>query len=157
MSFGAFTNETLQVGMEKNLQWAMEREFHRQGGFQVTKAGEGVLSVTIRQFDIRPVAFARRDQVFSYEITMVLNLIFTDRATGEVLWRATGMRQIEEYSASPQVMVTTSPDFQQGTLNPEDLSELTQIQFSEAQERIAVDRLFEAAAREVHLRLTEDF
>ncbi len=157
MSFGVFTNETLQVGMEKDLQWALEREFRRQGGFQITEAGEGVLDVTIRQFDIRPVSFTRRDQVFAYEITMDLDLIFTDRTTGEVLWRVTGVRGTEEYSATPQVIVTTSPDFLQGTLNPEDLSDLTQIQFSQAQERIAVDRLFDEVAREVHLRLTEDF
>lgn len=157
MSFGVFTSETLEVGIEKDLQWAMEREFRRQGGFQVTEAGEGVLDVTIRQFDIRPVAFSRRDQVFAYEVAVVLDLTLTDRATGEVLWQATGVRETEEYSATPQVVVTTSPDFQRRTLNPEDLSGLTQIQFSEAQEQIAVDRLFEVVAREVHLRLTEDF
>jgi len=157
MSFGAFTNETLEPGMEKDLQWAMEREFRRQGGFQVTETGEAVLDVAIREVDIRPVAFNRRDQVFAYEIAMVLDLTLLDRASGKVLWQATRVRETEEYSTTRQVIVTTSPDFQQGTLNPEDLSSLTQIQFSETQKRIAVDRLFEAVAREVHLRLTQDF
>jgi hypothetical protein len=157
MSFGVFTNETLEVGMEKDLQWALENEFHQQGGFQVTEAGEGVLDVTIRQLDIRPVSFSRRDQVFAYEVTMVLDLTLTDRTTGEMLWQASEIRETEEYSATRQVIVTTSPDFQRGTLNPEDLSGLTQIQFSEARERIAVDRLFKAVAREIHFRLTEDF
>ena len=157
MSFGAFANETLEVGIEKDLLWALEREFRRQGGFQLTEAGEGVLDVTIQELDVRPVAFTRRDQVFKYEVAVVLDATLTDRATGKVLWQAAGLRETEEYSATPQVEVTTSPDFQRGTLNPGDLSGLTQIQFSEAQERIAVDRLFEAVAREVSLRLTMDF
>ena len=157
MSLGVFTNETLEPGMEKDLQWAMEREFRRQGGFQVTETGEAVLDVAIREFDIQPIAFDRRDRVFAYQIAMVLDLTLVDRSSGKVLWQATRLRETEEYSTTRQVIVTTSPDFQQGTLNPEDLSSLTQIQLEEGQERIAVDRLFEAMAREVHLRLTQDF
>ena len=157
MNFGAFTNESREVGMEKDLLWAMEREFRRQGGFQVTEAGEGVLDVTIQELDIRPVAFSRMDQVLKYLVAVVLDATLTDRATGKILWQATGLRETGEYSATPQVEVTTSPDFQRGTLNPGDLNSLTQIQFSEAQERTAVSHLFEAVAREVHLRLTEDF
>jgi hypothetical protein len=63
----------------------------------------------------------------------------------------------QDYSAIPQVVVTTSPEFLQGTLNPEDLPGLTDIQFSEAQRRLAIERLFATAAREVYFRLGDNF
>jgi len=53
--------------------------------------------------------------------------------------------------------VTTSPKFLQGTLNPQDLPGLTDIQFSETQRRLATARLFQTAAREVYFRLGENF
>jgi hypothetical protein len=55
------------------------------------------------------------------------------------------------------VVVPSSPEFQQGTLNPEDLRGLTDIQFSETQKQTAMERLFTAAAREVVVRLSENF
>jgi hypothetical protein len=67
------------------------------------------------------------------------------------------MRVAFDYSAVSQVVVTTSPEFQQGTLNPEDLPGLTDIQFSETQRHAAMERLFTAAAREVVVRLSDNF
>jgi hypothetical protein len=115
------------------------------------------LEVTIRDLDVRPVAFDRRDRVLNYEIARVLDLRLTRRSTGEVIWSATGLRETEEYSAIPQVLVTTSPEFQKETLNREDLRSLQHIQFSEGQERIALGRLFESVAKETYLRMTENF
>ena len=157
LSFGAVTNETEEVGVERDLRWAMEREFLRQGGFALSDAGDGVLEATIRELDIRPVAFDHLDQVFKYEMALVLDFTLTERSTGEVVWRATGVRETEEYSATPQVLVTTSPEFQRGTLDPGDLRSLHHVQFSEAQERAAIGRLFESMARDAYLRMTEDF
>jgi hypothetical protein len=84
-------------------------------------------------------------------------VILTHRETGQTLWQANNLRVTSDYSAVPQVVVTTSPEFQQGTLNPEDLQGLTDIQFSETQKRTAIERLFTAAAREVYFRLSENF
>jgi hypothetical protein len=150
-------NQTLETGSEKELQWALEREFRTRGGVTVTDEGEGVLSVTMRQFDLRPLSFDRRDQVLEYEVVLLLDVILTHRETGQTLWQANNLRVASDYSAIPQVVVTSSPEFQQGTLNPEDLSGLTDIQFSETQKRLAIERLFAAAAREVYFRLSENF
>jgi outer membrane lipopolysaccharide assembly protein LptE/RlpB len=155
--FAEFTNATLEVGVEKELQWALEREFRNRGGVTVADDGDGVVSVTLRQLDLRPLSLDSRDQVLEYEIAMVFDVNLVHRESGQVLWQATNLRVTEDYSAIPQVVVTTSPKFLQGNLNPEDLGGLTDIQFSEAQRRLAVERLFAAAAREVYLRLGENF
>jgi hypothetical protein len=157
VSFAEFDNETLEVGVEKELRWALEREFRNRGGGIVTEGGEGVLNLTLRRFDLRPLSFDRRDQVLEYELALVLDVSLTHRDTGQLLWQANDLRVAEDYSAIPQVVVTTTPEFLQGTLNPEDLSGLTDIQFSETQRRLAVERLFTTAAREVYFRLGENF
>ena len=157
VSVAEVDNLTLETGSEKELQWALEREFRGRGGVTVTDEGEGVLNVTMRQLDLRPLSFDSRDQVLEYEVILLLDVTLTHRDTGQTLWRANDLRVVSDYSAVPQVVVTTSPEFQQGTLNPEDLGGLTDIQFSETQKRSAIEQLFAAAAREVYFRLSENF
>ena len=155
--FAEIENETLEVGTEKELQWALEREFHNHGGVTVAEEGEGVLNVTMRQLDLRPLSVDSKDQVLEYQAVLALDVSLTQRDTGKILWQANNLRVTTDYSAVPQVVVTTSPEFLQGTLNPEDLSGLTDVQFSESQRRLAVERLFATAAREVYFRLRENF
>ncbi|NOT57187.1 MAG: hypothetical protein HOP18_21505 [Deltaproteobacteria bacterium] len=157
VSVAEIDNQTLETGSEKELQWALEREFRNRGGVTVTDEGEGILSVTMRQLDLRPLSFDSRDQVLEYEVTLLLDVVLTHRETGQTLWQANNMRVASDYSAVPQVVVTTSPEFQQGTLNPEDLRGLTDIQFSETQKQTAMEKLFLAAAREVVFRLNDNF
>jgi outer membrane lipopolysaccharide assembly protein LptE/RlpB len=157
VSFAEFDNYTLEPGVEKELQWAIEREFRTHGNIQVTEPGEGVVHVTLQRLDLRPYSFDRRAQVLEYELLLVLNIQLTHRASGQVVWQADNLQVTEYYSAIPQVVVTTSPEFLQGTLDPEDLPGLTDTQFSETQRRLAVERLFTTAAREVYFRLGENF
>ena len=157
VKFAEIENETLEVGTEKELQWALEREFHNHGGITVAEEGEGVLNVTMRQIDLRPLSVDSKDQVLEYQVVLLLDANLTHRDTGQILWQANNLRVTTNYSAVPQVVVTTSPEFLQGTLNPEDLPGLTDIQFSESQRRLAVERLFADAAREVYFRMRENF
>ena len=157
VSFAEFSNRTLETGVEKELQWAMEREFRTRWNIRVTDTGEGVISAQLQTLELRPFSFDRRDQVLEYEMILALDVQFTDRGSGKVLWQADNLQVTEYYSAIPQVLVTTSPEFLQGTLDPSDLPGLTDVQFSETQRRLAVGRLFTAAAREVSFRLGDNF
>ncbi len=157
VSFAEFSNHTLETGVEKELQWAIEREFRTRRNLRVTDTGEGVVSVQLQRLDLRPFSFDRRDQVLEYEMVLALDIQLTDRGSGKVLWQANDLQVTEYYSAIPQVLVTTSPEFLQGTLDPGDLPGLTDVQFSETQRRLTITRLFAAAAREVYFRLGDNF
>jgi len=157
ISLAEIDNETLEVGTEKQLQWALEQEFRKRGSTIVEEEGEGILNVTMRQIDIRPLSFDSQDQVLEYQVILLLDVQLTHRETGKLLWQANNMRLTTDYEAVPQVVVTTSPQFLQGNLNPEDLPGLTDIQFSETQRRAAVERIFTIAAQEVYLRMSENF
>jgi len=67
------------------------------------------------------------------------------------------MRQTDEYSATAQVVVTSSEQFQQGTLDAVDLPKFTQVQLADSQGRIAMDRLFRDMARDAYALMTEGF
>ena len=157
VSFAEFGNQTLEPGVEKELQWAFEREFRNHGGITIAKQGEGILNVTLNTIHFRPLAFDRRDQVLEYEAALAFDISLTHRDTGDVLWQENNIRIAEDYSAIPQVVVTTSPEFLQGRLDPKDLPGLTDIQFAETQRRLALERLFKEAAREAYFRIGENF
>ncbi len=118
VSFAEFENETLEPGVEKELQWAFEREFRNHAGITIAKQGEGILNVTLNDIHFRPLTFDQRDQVLEYEAALAFDISLTHRDTGNVLWQQNNIRIAEDYSAIPQVVVTTSPEFLQGTLDP---------------------------------------
>lgn len=157
VSFAEFGNNTLSVGVERELQWALEREFRTHGGVTIVENGEGIITGTLHQLDLRPLSFDDKDQVLEYQLVLVFDVNLTQRDTGQVLWQADNIQVVEDYSATPEVVVTTSPKFLEGTLNPGDLPGFTDIQFSETQRQLATARLLKTAAREVYFRLGEDF
>lgn len=157
IGFAAFANHTPETGREKELQWAFEREFRTRSGIRVSEAGRGVVSATLRLLESRPASRDRRSQALEHELVLELDVRLTERGSDKVLWQANGIRVTEYYSAVPQVLVTTSPEFLQGRLDAGDIAGFTDVQFSETQRRLARERLFAAAAREVALRLGDDF
>lgn len=157
VGFAAFANHTPETGREKELQWAFEREFRTRGGIRVSDVGRGIVSATLRRLESRPASRDRRSQALEHELVLELDVRLTERGSGRVLWQANGIRVIEYYSAVPQVLVTTSPEFLQGRVDAGDIAGFTDVQFSETQRRLARERLFAAAAREVALRLGDDF
>jgi len=157
VSFAEIENNTLEVGIEKEFQWALEREFRTRGGLTIAEDGEGVFNIVVHRLDLHPLSFDQKDEVLEYEVAMVFDVSLTDRDSGQVLWQLSGLRVASPYNAIPQVVVTSSPEFQRGTINPQDLRGFTEIQFSEAQRRAATERLFAAAAREVYSRLGDNF
>ncbi len=157
VNFADIENNTLEVGIEKEFQWALEREFRTRGGLTIAEDGEGVFNIVVHRLDLRPLSFDQKDVVLEYEVAMVFDVSLTDRDSGDVIWKLPGLRVTSPYNAIPQVVVTSSPEFQRGTINPQDLRGFTEIQFSEAQRRAATERLFATAAREVYSRLGDNF
>ena len=157
ISFAEFENHTPEAGIEKELRWAFEREFRTYGGLRVSDRGEGILHVRLTDIYFRARTFDRRDQVLEYEAALAFDMQLTHRDSGEVLWQAKGIQVVEEASSVPRVAVTTSPNFLQGTLDPQDLSGFTDIQFAETQRRISLERLIREAAQAAYFRLGENF
>lgn len=162
LSVGTVQNRTREHGLEKTLAFAMEREIYERGHFHMVEGPAGadaVLSGTIRAVNTRPVAFDSNDVAVQYEIGLTLDLTLTRQRDGQVLWHVRGLREIDEYSASPTVVVTSSSQFQQGTLDAANIQnpQFTSIQLAETERRLAIKRLLRQAVRDVYNQMVEDF
>jgi len=161
VSVGTITNRSREHGLEKTLAFAFEREIHERGQFQMVQdaGGDAVLSGTIRDVIVRPVAFDVNDQAVQYEITLTLDLTLVRQRDGRTLWRVRGMRETDEYNASAQVVITTSTQFQQGTLDPGNIQDpqFGNTQLAEGERRRAITQLLSHTARDVYNQMLEDF
>ena len=160
VSVQAFDNNSREFGLGKTLAFALEREFYRRGALEVhddRSAGDAVITGTIREFRTYPVAFDVDDEALQYEAELIVDVSLERKSDGQVLWRGLGMYAVEPYAAADRVVVTSSSQFQRGTLNASNLEQLTEIQLTETQRRIAIDRLVATVVRDVHDRILDDF
>lgn len=172
ISLGSFDNRSREHGLEKDLGFALEREILVRRQLRLASepgAGDALLSGSIRSVQVRPVAFNRSDQATQYEIIVWLDLHLIRQADGAVLWRSKGSRHESEYSASAGVVVWSSSEFQQDTLDPANLvdpqlspqlaanPQSVGIQLAETERRQALRRLLQQAARDVYNAMVEDF
>jgi len=187
---GTIENKSLERGLEKNLAFAFEREvFVRRHYSLATNPGgaDALLAGTIREVSRRPVAFDEDDQAVLYEVLMRLDLSLVRQRDGKTLWSVRDMREFDEYTANPNVVATSSVDFQLGTLDVKNLQrdtdfsdtmgdgagteptprpmgdgipddrQISDIQFADYERKRAMDRLLQRAVRDVYDRMIEGF
>lgn len=160
LSVGPFRNRSREFGLDRRLEFALEREFYRRGLLRVVEdpdRGEAVLTGTIRAFTTRPVAFDAQDEALEYEAELTLDAQLERRVDGAILWKASGMTAIEDYVVTQSVVVPSSSQFQRGTLDLNDLDALTDIQLAETEKRLAIDRLVGSIVADLHDRLLDGF
>jgi hypothetical protein len=160
VSVGTLDNRSREFGLDKRLAFAIEQECLRRGALRLVSDGgasDAVLTGTIRRFDSYPVSFSQGDAALQYEATLVVDLALRRRSDDAVLWTVRGLRAVEEYSASSQVVVTSSSQFQRGALNPSDLANLTDIQLAETEKSLAIERLVQDVARDAYEQMVEGF
>src|SRR5262249_36561304 len=100
---GTIHNRSREHGLEKTLAFALEREIHERGRFRMEQdpgGGDAVLSGTIRDVTVRPVAFDANDIAVQYEIVLTVDLTLTRERDGHVLWHVKALRESDEYSTS---------------------------------------------------------
>jgi len=159
ISFGPLQNTTREVGIEKQLLEALEDEVSGHGRLEIVGVGRGdaVLTGFVRNYVSRPVAFSARDEVLQYQAIISVDFELRRRDNGKLLWKTIGQRATQDYSAVPGVVVTSSSQFQQSTVNAKNIPQFTDIQLSESQRRQANEALVESLARDVYNTMMEDF
>lgn len=160
LRIGPLENRSGEVGLADALARALEAEFRLRGPLRVVgpdTTADLVLSGAVGIAKSRPVAFTSTDEALLYETALVVDLSLRRPQTEEVFWRVEGWRAVETFSAAADAVVTTSPVFQAGSLNPADLLQLTEIQLSESQRQETLDRLVEVTALQLYDQIMEDF
>jgi hypothetical protein len=159
ISFGPLQNATREVGIDKQLREAIEDEISSHGRLKIVEVGTGdaVLSGIVRDYNSRPVAFSARDEALQYQASISVDLELRRRNDGKLLWKTVGQRATQDYSAVPGVVVTSSSQFQQSSVNAKNIPQFTDIQLSESQRRQANEALIESLSRDLYNQMMEDF
>jgi len=171
IAVGAITNDSSARGIEKELAFAYEREIHMRRHYRMVESREqadALITAHIRDVQRRPVAFDENDQAVQYEMTIWLDVALERVGGGERLWEARNLRLTDEYASSPRVMITSSPEFQQGGLDAVDIPrerddgvpntrQIGTIQLAETERRAATQRLLQSIVRQTYNRMIENF
>ena len=162
LSVGKVVNHSREYGLEKTVAFTFEREIHERRHFLLVEdpaGGDGILTGTIRDIRVRPVAFDSNDQAVQYEMTVILDFTLTRHSDGQVLWHISNLAEIDEYSVSSRVVVTSTSKFQRSTLNASDVQnpQFTHIQLAETERRRTIARLLKQAVRDAYNQMVENF
>jgi len=158
VSINRFHNHTREHGLEVRLQRAVEDEFRRRGTLKVVDTDPDlVLSGDIRRFASVPVAFSATDEAVQYQGILQVSFRLTERATGHVVNDTPLLQATQDFGAVSGVVVTSSPNFQRGTIDSRDLLNLTNVQIGGARRRDALRGLLDLLAHDVYQRAVEGF
>lgn len=159
VSIEVFTNRTREHGLEVPLRRAIEDEFRRRGGLEVVGDGAGDVRVsgTIRRFSTTPVAFSGTSEAVQFQGVLQIAFKVVEPASGHVLYENKLLQESLDFGAVSDVVVTTSPRFQRGTIDARDLAQMTNVQLGEARRRDTLDELIDVLARDVYLQSMEGF
>jgi hypothetical protein len=153
-----FRNHTRENGLDTRLQRAVEDEFRRRGALEVVDEGADLeLSGDIRRFASIPVAFSATDEAVQYQGILQVSFRLTERATGRVVSDTPLLQATQDFGAVSGVVVTSSPNFQRGTIDSRDLVNLTNVQIGGARRRDALRGLLDLLAHDVYQRAVEGF
>jgi hypothetical protein len=159
VSVGAFGNHTREPGLEITLRRAIEEEFRRRGALDVLPDPQGdlVLSGSIRRFQTSPVATIGNGEAVQFQGILQISFRLVERATGRILYENKLLQESLDFGAVSDVVVTSSPRFQRGTVNARDLAQMTNVQIGEARRRDSLIELVDVLARDVYLQSVEGF
>jgi hypothetical protein len=155
-----FVNRSRDIGMEKELTTALRGEFYRRRQLTVVDRSDQadvILTGVVRSLERTVASVNRKDEVLQYESVLVLDVTLRRREPNEILWRGQNLRLSELHGGSRAAVVTTSSEFQSGTLNALDIRRMTDIQLTESEQKGMRDQLMERFAKELHQRVMEMF
>jgi len=153
-----FRNQTREHGLDVRPQRAIEDEFRRRGILRVAdEDADLVLSGEIRRFASVPVAFSATDEAVQYQGVLQVSFRLTESESGRVVSEMPLLQATQDFGAVTGVVVTSSPNFQRGTIDSRDLVNLTNTQIGGARRRDALRVLLDTMAHDVYLRAVEGF
>jgi len=153
-----FKNHTREHGLDVRLQQAIEEEFRRRGTLKIEDSNADlVLSGDIRRFASVPVAFSATDEAVQYQGVLQVSFRLTERESGKVVSETPLLQATQDFGAVSGVVVTSSPNFQRGTIDSRDLVNLTNVQIGGARRRDALRGLLDTMAHDVYQRAVEGF
>jgi outer membrane lipopolysaccharide assembly protein LptE/RlpB len=142
-------NNTTQLGLAQVVGEALQEQFDRYGVITVVeKQSEADALLKVKITDLKRTTRATQsntDVALSQESTLLMTAEL-QRVTGQVLWRDTAVKVSRSFGTAAGAVVTSSADFDGGSISGADLSNLSAREISRGQEQEVLIRLAEDAA-----------
>jgi outer membrane lipopolysaccharide assembly protein LptE/RlpB len=153
-----FINRSRDVGIDKELTTALRGEFYRHGQLKIVDEADqadAIVTGVIRSLDTHVASVNKYNETLQSEAVMLMDVTLRRREPDEILWRGTNIQLTQLFADSRSAVVTTSSEFNTGTLNTSDVRQLTDIQLTESQIQATRRQLMNRFARELHQRMVE--
>lgn len=100
-------NHTPEAGIENIFTKAIIREFNLDGRLKVVrkKQADSILAGSIQDFSIFSISYDTAGLALEYRAEVTMGLILRRIDTGEILWEAPSLKEIEEYRVVSDVMI----------------------------------------------------
>ncbi|MEI6128196.1 MAG: LptE family protein [Pseudomonadota bacterium] len=130
-----FKNKTFEPEAEKIFTYAFVNEFVESKRLQVVSEQNAdlILRGTVKALVEDTIAYNRDDKALEYRVDVVLDVQVEERASGRVLWKRKNFKHGEEFPVDSNIV------------------------FSEASKRIALEKLAADLAERVHDSIIEGF
>src|SRR5262249_44118575 len=157
VSVAVFANHTREHGFEVSLRRAVEEEFRRRGSLNVVDDPKGdlVVSGTIRRFQTTPVAFISTSEAVQFQAIAQISFRLVERSSGRVIYENRLLQESLDYAATSDVVVTSTPHFQRGTIDARDLAQMTNDQLGESRKRPSMAEIVVLLPRDAYLQSTQ--
>lgn len=101
-----FENRTIETGIESILTDRILEELRRMPGWKMVPPGEGRYELTgvLRDFTTEVISVSRKELADRQRATILIEVSFRDRVTGEDLWRAPLLDNFANYGVSNDVI-----------------------------------------------------
>jgi hypothetical protein len=129
------TNQTVEPGIENIFTRAMVREFNLDGRLKVVpeKRADSVLQASIQDFTISSISYDSSGLVLEYRAEVSMGVALRRVDTGEILWDAPSLREIQEYRV------------------------VSNVQTNEARKQLALEEISRELAERIHDLIVERF
>jgi len=97
-----FANETYENHLESYLYDALVDEFSRSRNLQLVsvKNADVLVKGCIKAVENYAISYSPDDKTYEYRVLLRLDAEVAETRGGEILWRRTGMHEVEEYKTS---------------------------------------------------------
>jgi len=99
-------NQTLEAGIENAFTHAMVRRFNLEGRLRVVREdrADSILEGSIQDFSITSISYGADGLAVQYRTEVSLGVIVRRVDTGEILWEAPSLKEIQEFRVTSNLL-----------------------------------------------------
>ncbi len=95
-------NQTQQIGIEDKFTLDIVNSFNGDGTYPIVpeEDADGIVQTTVQRYVLTPIKFDATLVPITFQLRVICDLQFIDRASNQILWEEKNMEGVQTYSAA---------------------------------------------------------